>query len=106
MDYRLIYTTCGSKKEARDIGGRLVKNRLAACVNIFDGMNAIYMWDGQLQDDSQVVMIAKTTEERVEPVMEEIRSLHSDECPCILSLAISDGNPPFLAWIAEQVRAS
>ena len=106
MDYRLIYTTCGSKKEARDIGGHLVKNRLAACVNIFDGMNAIYMWDGQLQDDSQVVMIAKTTEERVEPVMEEIRSLHSDECPCILSLAISDGNPPFLAWIAEQVRAS
>ncbi len=106
MDYRLIYTTCGSKQEARDIGGRLVKNRLAACVNIFDGMNAIYMWEGQLQDDSQVVMIAKTTEERVESVMEKIRSLHSDECPCILSLAVSDGNPPFLAWIAEQVRAS
>lgn len=106
MDYRLIYTTCGSRQEAREIGGRLVENHLAACVNIFDGMNSIYLWEGKLQDDREVVMIAKTTEERVEAVMEKIRAEHSYECPCILSLPISDGNPPFLAWIAEQVRAS
>jgi periplasmic divalent cation tolerance protein len=106
MDFRLIYTTCGSMQEARDIGGRLVKDRLAACVNIFEKMNSIYMWKGKLQDDNEVVMIAKTTEERVEAVMEKIRAVHSYECPCILSLPISDGNPLFLAWIAEQVRAS
>jgi periplasmic divalent cation tolerance protein len=106
MDYRLLYTTCGSMEEARDIGGRLVKAGLVACVNIFDGMNSMYVWEGQLQDDKEVVMIAKTTEERVEAVMEKIRAAHSYDCPCILSLPISDGNPPFLAWIAEQVRAS
>ena len=106
MGYCLIYTTCGSKQEARDIGGRRVAAGLVACVNIFDQMNSIYMWEGRLQDDQEVVMIAKTTKERVETVMEKIRSVHSYDCPCILSLPISDGNPPFLAWIAEQVRAS
>ena len=106
MAYRLVYTTCGSSQEARDIGGRLVTAGLAACVNIFDRMNSLYLWEGRVQDDTEAVMIAKTTADRADAVMAEIRAVHSYDCPCILCLPISEGNPPFLAWIAEQVRAS
>ncbi|MEJ2037688.1 MAG: divalent-cation tolerance protein CutA [Desulfosarcinaceae bacterium] len=99
----MIYMTTADKTEARRIGEHLVKSRLAACVNILDHMNSMYIWKEQFQDDQETVMIAKTTEEKVPPLIEAVKALHSYECPCIVSVPISDGNPAFLQWIADQV---
>ena len=104
MDVRLIYMTAGSREEARNIGRHLVENGLVACVNIFDNINSLYLWEDQLQDDVEVVMTAKTTRERVAPLMDAVRAMHSYDCPCILSLPIEDGNAHFLEWIAGQVK--
>ncbi|MGD9193603.1 MAG: divalent-cation tolerance protein CutA, partial [Desulfobacterales bacterium] len=65
MQINFVYMTAGNKDEARNIGKALVSSKLAACVNILDNMNSFYMWDGELQDDNEVVMIAKTTQDRV-----------------------------------------
>ena len=96
--------TAGSKDEARKIGKELVISRLAACVNILDNMNSFYMWEGKVQDDTEVVMIAKTTEDQVPALVEKVKSLHSYECPCIVSIPVSGGNQAFLDWIAEEVK--
>jgi periplasmic divalent cation tolerance protein len=97
MGINFIYMTAGSKEEAREIGKQLVASKLAACVNILDNMNSIYMWDGEIQDDSEVVCIAKT-------MIEKVKSLHSYDCPCIVSLPVSDGHEPFLDWISDQTK--
>ncbi len=104
MQINFIYMTVGSKEEARKIGKGLVTARLAACVNILDKMNSFYMWDGELQDDTEVVMIAKTTEDRVPDLIEKVKSLHSYDCPCIVSLPVAGGHQPFLEWIAGEVK--
>ena len=104
MKINFIYMTVGSKDEAKKIGRELVSSKLAACVNILDNMNSIYTWDGKLQDDTEVVMIAKTTEDRVKELIEAVKSLHSYDCPCIVSLPVLDGYKPFLDWIAEEVK--
>ena len=100
----LVYMTAADKAEARAIGRHLVQSKLAACVNIFDGMNSMYVWQGEFQDDHEAVLIAKTTENRVPGLIAAVRERHSYECPCIVTLPISDGNPGFLEWIADQVR--
>ncbi len=100
----LAYVTAGSKSEAVAIGNELVEHGLAACVNIIDNMNSIYIWDGELQYDNEVVLIAKTTEARLPELMESIKSNHSYDCPCILTLPVSGGNPAFLEWVAGQVK--
>jgi periplasmic divalent cation tolerance protein len=104
MDINFIYITVGSKAEARKIGEELVTARLAACVNILDHMNSFYMWDGEIQDDTEVVMIAKTTEDRVPDLIEKVKSLHSYDCPCMVSLPVTGGHQPFLEWIAAEVH--
>jgi periplasmic divalent cation tolerance protein len=104
MKINFIYMTVGSKDEARKIGRELVSSKLAACVNILDSMNSIYTWDGKLQDDTEVVMIAKTTEDRVKKLIEAVKSLHSYDCPCIVSLPVLDGYKPFLDWISGEVK--
>ncbi|MGD8273804.1 MAG: divalent-cation tolerance protein CutA, partial [Desulfobacterales bacterium] len=60
MAVNFIYMTAGSKAEAQKIGNALVESQLAACVNILDNMQSIYRWEGKLQQDSEVVLIAKT----------------------------------------------
>jgi periplasmic divalent cation tolerance protein len=103
MNTCLIYVTTNDKEEARAIGRHLVQSRLAACVNILDGMNSMYFWNDEFQDDHETVLIAKTTKNMVPELIEAIKSKHSYECPCIVSWPIIDGNPAFLGWIAEQV---
>lgn len=100
-----VYMTMKDKAEARNIGRRLVESGLAACVNILDHMNSMYVWQGEFQDDQEAVMIAKTTEEKSRGLIEEVKALHSYECPCIVTLPITGGNPDFLAWIGDQVAS-
>ncbi len=104
MTINFIYMTAGSLEEARKIGKELVISKLAACVNILNNMNSIYVWQGKVQEDSEIVMIAKTTEDRVPQLVEKVKSLHSYECPCIVSIPVSGGNQAFLDWIAEEVK--
>ena len=104
MEACLVYVTTKDKDEARTIGRHLVQSRLAACVNIIDGMNSIYIWDGKVQDDQETVMIAKTTENLVPEIIEAVKAQHSYECPCIVVLPIKGGNAAFLEWISDQVK--
>jgi len=104
MAVNFIYMTTGSKTEAQKIGKGLVESRLAACVNILDKMQSIYRWDEKIQEDDEVVLIAKTTDTLVPQLIDKVKSLHSYDCPCIVSLPVLDGYPPFLNWVQTEVE--
>jgi periplasmic divalent cation tolerance protein len=103
MQTVLIYITTRDTPQARDIGRYLVESRLAACVNIFENMNSMYIWQDRFQDDREAVLIAKTTQTQVKDLMDAVKERHDYECPCIVAVPIADGNPDFLNWIAGQV---
>ena len=105
MKINLIYITTEDKEQARAIGQDLVESKLAACVNIIENMNSIYMWQGKLQDDKEAILIAKTTETRVPEVIAKVKAVHNYDCPCILSIPVSAGNESFLEWIANEVKS-
>lgn len=100
----LVYMTAGGAEEARRIGKALVEARLAACVNLIEGMKSMYWWEGAVQEDAEVVMIAKTRAALVEPLTAKVRELHSFDCPCVVAVPIAGGNPAFLQWIAVETR--
>ena len=104
MAVNFVYMTAGSKAEAQKIGKALVEGRLAACVNILDNMQSIYRWENKIQQDAEVVLIAKTTDSLVPALIDQVKSMHSYDCPCIVSLPILSGYPPFLDWVHAQVK--
>jgi len=105
-DLRLVYMTAGSAEEARLIGETLVAERLAACVNLIDGMTSLYRWEGEVRRETETVLIAKTTERLVIALTDRVKALHSYDCPCVLSLPIDSGNTEFLNWLSDQVKSS
>lgn len=104
MVVNLIYITTENKVEAERIGQALVEERLAACANILDGMRSIYHWEGKLVTDTETVLIAKTTDNKVTALTERVKALHNYDCPCVVALPIFGGNSAFLKWVAEEVQ--
>ena len=101
-----VYMTAGSVDEARSIGAALVGDRLAACVNILEGMRSLYWWDGAVQEDHEAVLIAKTTQGQLDALVERVTALHSYDCPCIVALPMIGGHPDFLTWIAAETSGA
>ena len=97
-----VYMTAGSIEELKNIGHILVAKNLVACVNLLENMISIYKWEDKLEEDQEVVMIAKTRKTFMPKLIETVNSLHSYDCPCILELPIQGGNPEFLSWIETE----
>lgn len=101
---RLVYITTPTKDEAREIGRKLVEEHLTACVNIIDGMESIYHWEGEIKNDNECVLIAKTPYHNVNELTERVKELHSYDCPCIISLPLSEqeGNKAYQQWLIKE----
>lgn len=99
METLFIYMTAGSMAEARGIARALVEERLAACVNLVDGMRSIYRWQDAVEEGEEVVMIAKAPADGFDALARRVRDLHGYETPCIVALPLVAGDPGYLDWI-------
>ena len=97
-----VYVTVGSHEEARVLARVAVEKKLAACANILPGMTSFYRWEGAIQEDSETVLILKSTADNIAALTEAIRENHSYDCPCIVALPIEGGNTGFLEWIDQE----
>jgi periplasmic divalent cation tolerance protein len=101
--YRLVYITAKDEEEANRIGQALVGEKLAACVNIHP-IRSIFRWQGEISQEEEVAILAKTRAELVDEVMSRVKELHSYEVPCIIVLPLEKGNPDFLEWISQSTK--
>ncbi len=99
----LLYITCPTPEEARNIARTLVLEKLIACANVLPGATSIFRWKGEIQEAQETVLIAKTSRDALEKAQARILALHSYDCPCIVALPIEAGNPDFLKWVEESV---
>lgn len=100
---KFIYITCANRTEALTIGRKLVEERIVACINIIDGMTSCYWWEGNIEEATEAILIAKTSGENVDTLIIRVKQLHSYDVPCVVSLPIEAGNADYLAWISESV---
>lgn len=105
MDYCLIYTTFADQHEAERVAQQLVEDRLAACVNVFPAITAIYRWQGKIEHGQETAALIKTSDKLFTAVEHKIKQLHSYENCCVIKLPITAGSQPFLDWITAQTTS-
>lgn len=98
---RLLYVTTKDREEAKTIARAVVEEQLAACVNILDGMESFYHWEGNLMNSRETVLLIKTAYGNVARITRRVKELHSYETPCVISLNLAEqeGNEEYLDWI-------
>jgi periplasmic divalent cation tolerance protein len=98
--YRIVLVTCGSIAEARKIGRSVVEKKLAACANIVSGVESIYRWKGKVERAREVLVVMKTTSNRVSQLEREVKRAHSYDVPEFLALPVVAGSREYLRWLA------
>lgn len=98
-----VYITA-PPEAASDIARTLVEERLAACVNQVP-CESVYRWDGEIHDDSEVILLAKTTAERYDDLHERVLDVHPHDVPCIERFDEAQVLEPFGEWIAEETES-
>ncbi|MBU1026295.1 MAG: divalent-cation tolerance protein CutA [Candidatus Margulisbacteria bacterium] len=104
MKFNMVYITTKDKEEAKKIGKTLVEEKLTACVNIIDGMESIYRWEGKIEEGREAILIAKTKQSLVKKLTERVKALHSYSCPAIIALPIESGSSDYLKWIDKETK--
>ena len=104
-DVVLVYSTFPDDTAARRLGGELVRRRYVACVNLIPGMRSIYRWRGEIAEDDEVVMIAKTRAGRAAEVVRAITEGHPYETPAVMVLPTVGGSSDYIGWILQETAA-
>ena len=99
---RAVLITAPDAAVAEALARGLVEARLAACVNVLPGVVSYYRWEGRLEQDQELLLIAKTRESRLPALMEWVRVHHPAKVPEIIALPVIAGDAPYLAWVASS----
>jgi periplasmic divalent cation tolerance protein len=92
------------KGEARKIAKALIKNKLAACVNIIGKVESLFWWKGKVDKANEYLLIIKSNKAMMPKVVKLVKSMHSYQVPEIISLPITSGLKKYLSWIDESLR--
>jgi periplasmic divalent cation tolerance protein len=104
-DAIVVFLTAPSGEEATRLADLLIGAHLAACVQILPEMESVYRWQGKIERQSEILLIAKTTRGKFADLEREVRALHSYETPEIVAVPIVTGSQPYLDWLNESLKA-
>lgn len=99
----VVFMTAANGEEAGRLAETLVEKRLAACVQILPEMESVYRWQGKVERQREVLLIAKTTGSQFEKLEKEVRALHSYETPEIVAFPLTAVSSPYLEWLKLSV---
>ena len=102
--YIVVLVTTKDKKEAQIIAAGLIKQKLAACVNIMDKIDSIFFWDAKIDKAREFLLIIKSKKEKLPGIIKSVKLLHSYKVPEIIAIPIIAGEKLYLRWIDAALR--
>ena len=101
MNPVIIVSTYPNKKSLNKISNQVVKDKLAACVNI-SKISSIYSWKGKIENESEYLAFFKTTQKNKRKLKEKIKETHPYDVPEIVEIPVKSINQPYLKWLVDS----
>lgn len=102
----LVLCSAPDKAVARLLSQHLLDARAAACVSVIPGMHSMYHWNDAIQAADEVLMLIKTSSERLTELKAIVKEIHPYEVPELLVLGVADALPAFLQWVGSVTAKS
>jgi periplasmic divalent cation tolerance protein len=100
----LLYVPCKNSREAEKIARSLLKEKLIACGNVIPKMKSVYRWKGKIKQNSEALLLAKTSARKARKAIKRVEELHSYDSPVVYSLSVEAANVKALKWLAEELK--
>lgn len=100
--YRIVLVTAPDLKTARRLAQGALEKRLIACANLIPKIESHYVWQGRIENSAEVLLILKTTRERLAELEAWISQAHPYDTPEFLALSPEAGSGKYLRWLSES----
>lgn len=104
--YSLIFVTVPDKRHAKKIARALLKERLAACVNIINSLESFFWWQGKIDRASESLLIIKTKKQLFSKISKLVTKLHPYDTPEVISLSLEKIIPRYRRWLDASISKS
>ncbi len=102
-DLALVYATFPDVATAESIGERLIRARLAACINVLPGVSSIFIWEGAVERSQEAAAIIKTRRSSWEAVRAFVKEAHPYDTPVIVMIGIDAVDEGTKRWLLETI---
>ena len=97
----LTLCTVPDTENAKRLARLVVEQKLAACVNLVPQITSIYEWQGQVEEDTEVLLLIKTSATQYAHLEQALLAAHPYDTPEIIAINIDAGLPDYLHWITQ-----
>lgn len=104
-DVVVVLVTVPSADVGEKMARAVVEEHLAACVNIAPGIRSFFWWEERVQEESELLLVVKTSPDQLPALEHRVRSLHPYSVPEFIALPVIGGLKPYLAWVSDAVTA-
>jgi UDP-3-O-[3-hydroxymyristoyl] glucosamine N-acyltransferase len=101
--FNIVYVTVPTEQVGKDIGEKLVRERLAACVNIVPGLQSIYKWEERLEVDKELLLVIKSRKELFQLVQWSVEEAHPYDSPEVVSFSLDTISDRYRQWLEESL---
>jgi periplasmic divalent cation tolerance protein len=101
----VVLITVPSRQTGMEIAGKLVEKRLAACVNLLGPIQSVFRWQGQIEQEEELLLVVKTQRQLfASQLVPAVQEMHPYKVPEIIALPIEMGAVNYLNWIAAETQ--
>lgn len=100
-----VWITCPDVETARAIATAVIEERLAACANLYPGIESLYRWEGAIERAAEVTLILKTRASLIESVTARAIALHPYTLPAIHAVTAVGVTGAYRAWVETETAA-
>lgn len=100
----IVVTTFASLEDAKKMAHQLIEGKLAACIQIQEGVHSIYRWDGKICEEKEVLLSAKTIADKWIDISSFIKIHHPYDLPELIAYAPEKYEAHYGKWVESEVK--
>ena len=101
--FLVVHVTVPSEEVGSEIASVLLKERLAACINIIPGVKSVYRWKGKINKDSEFMLEIKTKSDLFDSLVTAVKATHPYEVPEVIAFPMQYVSESYSKWLAENM---
>lgn len=103
-NFTILLCNIPNIENAKLIAYNLIKEKLAACVNIIPNVISVYEWKDRIEEENEVTILIKSQSSLLDEVELNILKSHPYEIPEIIQLDVSSSNEDYYNWLLGALK--
>ncbi|MFI6849085.1 divalent-cation tolerance protein CutA [Kitasatospora sp. NPDC050467] len=100
-DVVVVTTTFDAESKARTLAAAVVRERLAACAQVYP-VQSVYRWADEVQESPEWRVDFKTRADLATRLTGFITGHHDYDTPEVVAVPVVTGSSAYLAWVAAE----